>query len=140
MPSATIPGGLLALAKGNMTWPWNFISWQTITGLSVPPWDPDGTQSIGWTADITNKVVSFIQNYWSKTDSEQYLYMQNKKDNNQKGRETWKKWVTENWDKRWKMNRKIDEALEKAGFGYYQLMKETERRTVSGCGYQTQVV
>jgi|ERR1700729_468799 hypothetical protein len=140
MPSATIPGGLLALAKGNMTWPWNFISWQTITGVNVPPWDPDGTQSTGWTSDITNKVVSFVRNYWSKADSEQYLYMQNKKDNDQKGRETWKKWVTENWDKRWKMNRKIDEALENAGFGYYQLMKETQRRTVSSCGCQMQVV
>jgi hypothetical protein len=138
MPSASIPGGLLALAKGNMAWPWNFLSWQIITGVNLPPWsDPNVTKTTGWTTDITNKVVTFIQNFWSKTDSEQYQYMQNKKDNDQKGRETWRKWVTENWEKRWKMNRKIDEVLEQAGFGYYQLMKEAQRRTVSGCGCQT---
>jgi len=57
----------------------------------------------------------FIQNLWSKTDSKQYQYMQNKKDNDQKGQETWR-WVTENQEKCWKMNWKIDEVLEKAGF------------------------
>jgi hypothetical protein len=128
MPSATIPGGLLALAKGNMVWPWNFLSWQIITGVNLPPWnDSNVTETAGWTTDITNKVVTFVRNFWSKTESEQYQYMQNKKDNDQKGRETWRKWVTENWEKCWKMNRKIDEVLEKAGFGYYQLMKEAQR-------------
>jgi hypothetical protein len=133
MPSGSIAGGLLGLATGNTNWPWNFSSWQTITGINAPPWtdsDPN-TTTTGWTTDIINKVVTFARNYWSKAESEQYQYMQNKHDNDQKGRETWRKWVNDNWEKRWKLNRKIDEVLEKAGFGYYQLMKEAQRRTVS---------
>jgi hypothetical protein len=137
MPSASIAGGLLALATGNMNWPWNFPSWQTITGIHAPPWTDSNTTMTGWTTDIVNKVVTFSRNYWSKTDSEQYQYMQNKKDNDQKGREIWRKWVNDNWEKRWKLNRKIDEVLEKEGFGYYQLMKEAQRRTVSDFNWYT---
>jgi hypothetical protein len=133
MPSATIPGGHLALATENGTWPWNFFSWQTLTGINVPPWSDQKVTN--WTTDITNQVLTFVRNFWSKSESEQHQYMQNKRDNDWNGRDTWRKWVTENWDKKWKMNGKIDEVPEREGFGYYQLMKEAQRQTVrdSGC-------
>lgn len=133
MPSFSIPSALLALATFSGA-PWNWPSWQDITGIMGTPWESDPvTNTMQWTKDTIDAVAAYKSNFTAiqSTVDQQAYGTRRKHDNDALGRTTWNSFVSTNWERRWKLNTIIDEVLRQVEVDPISVMSRMETRKVS---------
>jgi hypothetical protein len=104
--------------------PWSWPAWQKRTGEDQSPFSPDFKDGSVWcSADDSQAVSTYVNNFWAPRDSDQIDYAQrSRSDNDKKGRILWLDWVNKSWTD-WKVNDTIDNTLAQRRLDPYFVMK-----------------
>jgi hypothetical protein len=115
MPSHSASSALIKL-YGLGELPWNFPTWQDITGVKHGLFpDDDRHLPKGWTRHDANDIKSYFDQYQQKPTEEQKIkFASAARDGGVPGRKKWTDFVSKSWQK-WNVHGKIVEALHKHG-------------------------
>lgn len=93
--------------------PWKFSTWKEITGIThglFPSIDDDLPR--GWNRSKADAVLSFIDHYSNlPSDSAKMKFASSKSDDLCPGRKIWKDFISERYNKEWKINSRIISVL-----------------------------
>ncbi|TEB03945.1 hypothetical protein FA13DRAFT_1569793, partial [Coprinellus micaceus] len=130
MPSHTVHSALVKLWFAHADAPWRFPAWQDITGVpnGLFPTD-DAHLPKGWTRKTADDIASYFHQFQSKKSEDErikFAGLQRKVGNDTvPGRALWRKWITDNYSKRWDIHGRIARVLNDANVHPMQLMKAT---------------
>jgi TATA-binding protein-associated factor len=130
MPSHTVHSALVKLWFAHADAPWRFPAWQDITGVpnGLFPTD-DAHLPKGWTRKTADDIASYFHQFQSKKSEDErikFAGLQRKVGNDTvPGRALWRKWITDNYSKRWDIHGRVARVLNDANVHPMQLMKAT---------------
>ncbi|KAG8214947.1 hypothetical protein J3R82DRAFT_10137 [Butyriboletus roseoflavus] len=140
MPSLSISSALLILGDPEGL-PWTSPIWQDLTRVFGVPWDtesgsaPDARTPLvwSWTTWTAESIKNYARNLWSFSDMVTQVKYSSRtfSDNDSIGRSQWNKWIQENWGRRWKMNRRIDEVFTEYKCSPYDTLTRANTRKVN---------
>ncbi|TEB22051.1 hypothetical protein FA13DRAFT_1641971 [Coprinellus micaceus] len=130
MPSHTVHGALVKLWFAYPESPWCFPAWQDLTDVTNGLFPSDDSQlPKGWTRKSAEDIAAYFQQFQAKkTEDERIKFagLQRRVGNDTiPGRALWRKWVTDNYSKRWDIHGRIARTLTDANIHPLQLMKAT---------------
>ncbi|KAF6745335.1 P-loop containing nucleoside triphosphate hydrolase protein, partial [Ephemerocybe angulata] len=127
MPTHTVHYSLFKLFVTCNEAPWCFPTWQEITGVDYGlfPQD-DELLPLTWNRDMADDIARYFDALQAKAtedDRVKFSAVQRKVGNdNTPGRALWRKYITDNYDKRWNIHTRIANVLTDVGIHPSQLM------------------
>jgi hypothetical protein len=111
--------------------PWGLSAWQKRTGIYQSPFSPTFEEGSLWkSAAEADAVRTFKSNFCATNESEQHLYIQRaRKDNDALGRTLYLDFMTERWST-WKINDTVNMVLAERGLDPYTVMKRQKASSV----------
>lgn len=109
MPSVTLAGALLSLARHHDPWDWEV--WRNHTNITASPLKVGDVDALpeGWTVSTQQNVRVFAEAYWAHSHPDQFI--KKRRDQYAAGRNAWNLLLHDSWGRKWDMNRRIDEAM-----------------------------